>query len=139
MTNRKQGRCACGNIEYSYAGDPINIAFCYCKDCQTHTGSDKYLGVWAPTDSLQVDKGEPTVFTRLGDSGEPTHHHFCKDGGVTLYVEATVANIVSIAAVTLDDSENLVPAMAIYTASASKWAILPEGISHFEKLPPGIG
>ena len=139
MTDRKHGKCVCGNIEYSYSGEPINTAFCYCTDCQIHTGSDKYFGVWAPKENLQIDKGEPVVFTRLGDSGEPTHHFFCKDCGVTLYVEATVVNMVSIAATTLDDSENLVPAMAIYTASAPKWAILPEGIPHFEKLPPGVG
>ncbi len=139
MTDRKHGKCVCGNIEYSYSGEPINTAFCYCSDCQIHTGSDKYFGVWAPKESLQIDKGEPAVFTRLGDSGEPTHHFFCKDCGVTLYVEATVVNMVSIAATTLDDSEDLVPVMAIYTASAPKWAILPEGIPHFEKLPPGVG
>ncbi len=139
MADRKHGKCACGNIEYSYEGDPINIAFCYCKDCQVHTGSDKFFALWVPKDGLQVDKGEPAVFTRLGDSGKPMHHHFCKDCGVTVYIDVTVVNMISIAAVTLDNNENLKPAMAIYTASAPKWAVLPEGIPLFEKLPPGIG
>jgi len=136
MGSRKHGRCGCGNIEYSYEGDPINIVFCYCKECQVHSGSDKYFGLWASKDNFRVDKGDPAVFTRLGDSGKPMNHYFCKDCGTTIYVEVTVANMVSIAAATLDDNTNLSPAMAIYTVSAPKWAVLPEGIPHFEKLPP---
>lgn len=138
MTNRKYGKCACGNIEYSYEGDPINIVFCYCKECQTHTGSDKFFALWVLKNSLQVEKGKPSIFTRLGDSGKPMHHHFCKNCGVTVYIDVVVVDMVSIAAMTLDNSENLVPSMAIYTASAPKWAILPEDIPLFEKLPPGL-
>jgi hypothetical protein len=29
--------------------------------------------------------------------------------------------------------------MAIYTKSASKWAVFPEGVPKFDKLPPGMG
>ena len=88
--------------------------------------------------SVQVEKGKPSIFTRLGDSGKPMHHHFCKNCGVTVYIDVVVVDMVSIAAMTLDNSENLVPSMAIYTASAPKWAILPEDIPLFEKLPPGL-
>ena len=73
------------------------------------------------------------------DKSEPMHHHFCKDCGVIVYIDTDVVEMVSIAAVTLNDSDNLAPVMAIYTASAPKWAVLPEGIPHFEKLPPGLG
>jgi len=133
MENRKRGQCACGNIKYSYKGDPINIVFCYCKECQIQTGSDKFFALWVPKNNFQVEKGKASVYTRLGDSGKEMCRHFCKDCGVTVYIDVEVVEMVSIAAVTLNDSENLSPKVAIYTASAPKWATLPNNIHHFEK------
>ena len=138
MENKEHGQCACGNVKYGYEGDPINIVFCYCKECQIHTGSDKFFALWVPKNNFQVEKGKTLVYTRLGDSGKQMHHHFCKDCGVTVYIDVEVIDMVSIAVVTLDDSQNLAPKMAIYTASAPKWAVLPENIHLFEKLPPGL-
>lgn len=136
MAGKTKGKCACGNVAYSYKGDPINTAFCYCKECQIHTGTDKYFGVWVSSANFHIEKGAPAIFSRLGDSNKNVNHYFCKDCGTNLYVEITVVNMVSIAASTLDDSANLVPNMAIYTVSAPKWAVLPEGIPHFDRLPP---
>lgn len=136
MTTKHNGACACGSIQYSYSGNPINTAFCYCKECQLHTGTDKYFGVWVAANDFSIKKGETSQFSRIGDSGEPVIHHFCNHCGTNLYVEITVVDMVSISASTLDNSEELMPNMAIYTASAAKWAVIPEGIPHFDKLPP---
>ena len=139
MSVKKYGRCSCGEIEYSYEGDPINIVFCYCKECQIHTGSDKFFAFWVPKKNFKLEKGDPAIFIRQGDSGKPVHHHFCRNCGVTAYIDVLAVDLVSIAAVTLDNSDSLVPKMAIYTTSAPKWAIFPENIHLFEKLPPGLG
>ena len=131
-----EGRCACGNIEYCFNDDPINSAFCYCHECQTHTGSDKWFGLWVPLENFSFTKGTPSIFTRLGDSGKEMHHNFCSDCGTTLSVEVTIAGFYSVAASTLKDNNAFSPAMAIYTKSAPKWAVFPEGIPKFEVLPP---
>lgn len=57
---------------------------------------------------------------------------------VTVYIDVDVVDMVSIAAATLDDNDSLAPTMAIYTASALQWVVLPKGISHFERLPSGL-
>ncbi|WP_438273022.1 GFA family protein [Vibrio ostreicida] len=44
------GSCSCGDIEFYFENDPINSIFCYCKECQALTGSDKWFGVWVPRD-----------------------------------------------------------------------------------------
>jgi len=132
------GKCGCGNIEFSFEGDPINTAFCYCHECQKHTGSDKWFGVWVPTDRFEFTKGKPSTYTRKGDSGEDMHHKFCSECGSTLAVNVTVGNFYSVAASTLSDCK-FTPAMAIYTKSAPKWAVFPEGVPKFDILPPGMG
>ena len=49
----KNGSCGCGKLKYSVEGEPINSLFCYCKECQIITGSDKWFGVWVPKDKLK--------------------------------------------------------------------------------------
>lgn len=65
-----EGSCACGTIRYFFEGEPINSAFCYCKECQVHTGSDKWFVLWVPKDKFSLTKGSPSPFTRKGDSGK---------------------------------------------------------------------
>lgn len=133
---KHEGRCGCGNIEYSFEDAPINAVFCYCKECQTHTGSDKWFGLWVPLDKLKFSKGTPEKYTRIGDSGKDVNHYFCKQCGTTLCTEITAANFYSVAASTLNNNNEFSPQMAIYTASAPAWAVFPEGVKTFEKLPP---
>ncbi|MCF6255156.1 MAG: GFA family protein [Gammaproteobacteria bacterium] len=136
---KHKGKCSCGNIEYCFEGEPINSAFCYCKECQTHTGSDKWFGLWVPVDKFKFTKGTPSNFTRLGDSGKDMNHQFCGDCGATLCVEVTVGNFYSVAASTLDNNDEFSPQMAIYTSSAPKWAVFPADVPKYEILPPGLG
>lgn len=130
-----KGQCSCGNIEYYFEDEPINSAFCYCHECQTHTGSDKWFGLWVPIEKFHFIKGTPLTFTRLGDSGKKMNHRFCSHCGTTICVEVTVAGFYSVAASTLSDNNDFSPKMAIYTASAPKWAVFPEGVVKYDTLP----
>ena len=76
MDNTYTGRCGCGEIELEFSVEPINAVFCYCTDCQRDTGSDKWFGLWVPTDKLVFTAGEPQTFTRQGSSGKPVHKKF---------------------------------------------------------------
>ena len=65
----KNGSCGCEYLECFVEGESINSVFCYCKECQVHTGSDKWFGIWFPKDNFKTVTGNPVVFTRKGDSG----------------------------------------------------------------------
>ena len=133
------GSCGCGALQYKVEGELLNSVFCYCKECQKHTGSDKWFGAWYPQDKFNIVKGTPSVYTRKGDSGQDMNHLFCTDCGVTLCAEVSVGNFYSVAVSTLDNALNIQPAMCIYTASAPNWAVFPNDIPKFEILPPGLG
>ncbi len=132
----KTGGCACRQVTYAYTGEPLNTVFCYCKQCQLHTGSDKWFGVWAHKDNFTFTKGMPATYVRVGDSGRKTRYNFCQTCGVTVCAEIEVGNFYSISASTLDNQTGLKPAMLIYTAYAPPWASLPEDIPNFDILPP---
>ncbi len=133
------GSCRCGAINYSFSDEPINSIFCYCKECQVSTGSDKWFGLWVPKEKLKFTKGSPTSFSRVGDSGKEINHMFCAACGTNLCAEVTVGNFYSVAATTIIGDHTFSPKMAIYTASAPEWATFPEGVQKFEILPPGMG
>jgi hypothetical protein len=137
MENFK-GTCGCGNIEYRFKGKPVTSAFCYCTECQKHTGSDKWFGLWVKSEQFDFTKGNPSKFTRLGDYGNEVIHRFCNDCGTTLCIEVPVANIFSVAASTLNSPHTFSPDMAIYTASAPLWAVFPENIPKYDTMPPGM-
>ena len=138
MKNYK-GQCSCGKVEYCFEGEPINSAFCYCHDCQTHTGSDKWFGLWVLAENFRFIKGKPAVFTRVGDSGKAVHYNFCSHCGTTLLVDPTVVDFYSVSAPTVTTKNSFSPKMAIYTTSASEWAVFPKGVPKFDTLPTGMG
>ncbi|NRA72072.1 MAG: GFA family protein [Gammaproteobacteria bacterium] len=134
-----QGGCSCGDVQYQFEGEPMNSVFCYCKECQISSGSDKWFGLWVAPDKFKIIKGSPQSYSRQGDSGQPINYLFCGSCGTTLYADVTVAKFYSVAATTLADDRDLTPKMAIYTASAPSWALFPVGVPKFDILPPSVG
>jgi len=135
----KNGSCACGSLKYQITGEPINSVFCYCSECQRHTGSDKWFGTWIPKDNFNIVEGTASSYARKGDSGKNLNHIFCGDCGVSICAEVTVGNFYSVAVSTINDTHTIKPNMSIYTASAPSWAIFPDSIPKFDILPPGLG
>jgi len=134
----KNGSCGCGSLRYQFKDEPINSVFCYCKECQTHTGSDKWFGTWIPQDNFKIIKGTPVTYTRKGESGNDLIHLFCSDCGVSICAEVTVGKFYSVAVSTITDIHNIKPSMAIYAASAPSWALFPDNIPKFDVLPPSL-
>ena len=134
-----KGRCSCGNIEYEFEGEPFNSVFCYCTACQSHTGSDKWFGVWVPVDKLKITNGNVKKYSRSGDGGHKVIHNYCENCATTVFAEITVGKFYSVAVSTLEENNNYSPKMVIYAASAPKWAVFPEGVEKFDILPPGMG
>jgi hypothetical protein len=135
----RNGSCGCGELKYSVEDEPINTVFCYCKECQIHTGSDKWFGAWFPKEKFKITEGIPSIYTRKGNSGKDMNHMFCPNCGVMVAAEVTVGNFYSVGVSTLHKVSGLTPSMAIYTSSAPSWAVYPEGVPKFDILPPGMG
>ncbi|MYM60035.1 hypothetical protein GTG28_12450 [Vibrio sp. OCN044] len=135
----RNGSCGCGSLKYQIEGDPINSVFCYCKECQKTTGSDKWFGTWIPKNNFKIIEGSPLIYSRQGDSGKDLNLLFCPDCGVNICAEVTVGNFYSVAVSTIDDIHNIKPTMSIYTASAPNWAVFPADVPKFDILPPDMG
>ena len=132
----KSGGCQCGNIRYEVTGEPMNKMFCYCSECQERTGGDKWFGIWYAYENFKfTGEGKTKTHTRKGSSGADVHHHYCPECGVTVCADITVGKFFTIGAPTFDEHDDFTPNMAIFAASAPKWAVLPTNIPIFEKFP----
>lgn len=131
-----KGSCRCGSVQYRFVGKPDNIILCYCKECQLQTGSDKWFGAWIKKDNFKFIKGQPTINSRIGESGSLVNNMFCGQCGTPICVEVTVGNFYSVSINTMEKPESFSPQMAIYTRSAPKWVSIPNDIAVFDILPP---
>lgn len=133
----RTGSCECGQIHFEYTGAPIKQVFCYCTDCQKRTGSDHWFGIWVPTENIRFTGDSiPMLYTTQDASGNDIHCRTCPHCGVSLSIEFTSAGFHTVAASCIDNNNDLEPELAIFTSSAPKWALLPDDIPLFDRLPP---
>ncbi len=130
----RTGSCSCGNIGFTFTGEPINTVFCYCKECQIAFGSDRFFGIWLKPEQFKLNHGQPQEFRRKGDSGYDIIYRFCANCS-TKVCGVSAQGMVIVAGASLENTDGLDPKMAIYTASAPSWALLPKNIPCFTAMP----
>ena len=136
----RKGSCQCGQVRFEFTGEPINQVFCYCTDCQARTGSDKWFGIWVPSPNFRyVGETAPTIYTTHDDGGRDINCHTCPNCGVSLSIEFTSAGFHTVAAPNIEGHAEFKPGFAIFAASAPAWALLPDDIPVFDRMPPEMG
>ncbi len=135
MNDKKVGGCACGETRHQFNEPPLNALFCYCKDCQKASGSDKIFSLLLKIDSFEITQGNLSIYKTTAKSGNEVERHFCPKCGSTLFGKSNAMGIMGLAAASLDDSDEYEPKMAIFTNSAPKWAVIPDDIPNFPEIP----
>jgi hypothetical protein len=131
------GGCLCGAVRYEFTADPVNIAHCFCTDCQKSSGTQMSTNLLVPTESVKVTKGKLAQYAKAGDSGKTVTRFFCSACGSTLWSEGeAVPGLRIIKAGSLDDSSWVKPGAGIFMDSAPPWAALPQGVATFARMPP---
>ncbi|WP_220634840.1 GFA family protein [Georgfuchsia toluolica] len=131
------GGCACGLIRYECHAEPLAVAHCYCTDCQKTSGAQASTNVLVPKPAFSVVKGKATCFDTKADSGNTVTRYFCSQCGSNLWsVPNGIPDLLIIKAGTLDDPSGITPGMSIFCDSAQPWAVIPDAIPRFPKMPP---
>lgn len=131
------GGCVCSAVRYECAAEPMAVAHCFCTDCQKTSGAQASTNLLVPRPAFKVTKGQSTSYDTAADSGNTVTRHFCGKCGSNLWsVPKGIPDLLVIKAGSLDDPSWLKPGMSIYCDSAQPWAVIPEGIPKFPKMPP---
>ena len=132
MSDTRKASCCCGQLHVECDGEPIRVSVCHCHSCQRRTGSVFGAQARFPREHVRTF-GQATTYTRLGDSGNAIHFHFCPTCGSTVYYTLERApDSIAVALGAFGDPEFPAPKISVYEARKHAWVALPDGIEHLD-------
>lgn len=143
MPVRREGGCACGEVRYRLASDPLFVHCCHCLNCQRQTGSAFVINLLIETDRVELLAGDPQPIDVPRGGSSKQRIWRCPTCQVAVFSKYTSAKVRFVRAGTLDDPSSVEPDVHIYTRSKLPWVALPESTPAFrtyydtEKLWPG--
>ena len=129
------GSCHCGEISYTFSGEPLRQVNCHCKNCRKTSGGPYLANIFVSEDNLLI-KGSPKVYQHLADSGNQMTKKFCGNCGAQMFsLGSGRPGIVNIRGGTIDNLEIIQPTINIFVSSKIPSTPLNESLSTFEKMP----
>ena len=129
------GSCHCGEISYTFSGEPLRQVNCHCKNCRKTSGGPYLANIFVSEDNLII-KGSPKVYQHLADSGNQMTKKFCGNCGAQMFsLGSGRPGIVIIRSGTIDNLEIIQPTLNIFVSSKIPSTPLDESLSTFEKMP----
>ena len=127
----REGGCACGEVRYRLASDPLIVHCCHCLNCQRQTGSAFVINLVIETDRVELLAGEPQAVD-VPRGGKSTQRIFrCPTCQVAVFSRYTRASVRYVRGGTLDDPTSVTPDVHIYTRSKVPWVELPTSAPAF--------
>jgi hypothetical protein len=132
MSGTREGGCACGEVRYRLASEPMFVHCCHCANCQRQTGTAFVVNLLIEADRVELVAGEPRAVDVPRDDGSTQRVFRCPSCQVAVFSNYTRPEVRFVRAGTLDDPSWVAPDVHIYTRSKVPWVALPEGVPAFE-------
>lgn len=131
---QRAAKCACGNLEVIFHGDPIRVGICHCHACQRRSGGPFGTQARFTREQLLSIAGEKRTWTRNGDEGGKVTYTFCGNCGSNVFWQPDgLPEFVIVAVGAFADSSFLAPSVSGYEERMYPWVKLPESvIEHFD-------
>ncbi len=129
------GGCLCGAVRYRASSAPIATRLCYCRVCQyISAGSASVNAVFRAADVSFT--GEMRDYVSTAESGNIMHRRFCPACGTPVSGQGEARpDILVLRAGTMDDPNMVKPDMAIWVASAPRWACIDPALTQVAGQP----
>ena len=127
-----KGQCHCGAVRYDMTAETKHQAICHCSDCRRHAGAPFVAWALVMKDGMTVN-GE----TREYASSEHGRRHFCPACGTALFYTNDVVfpGMIDVQTGTLDDPDELTPAVQVQAAERLAWVERLNDIPAFDRYP----
>ena len=130
---RYTGGCLCGALRYEAEGEPRLAGYCYCADCRKASGS-AFIPFMGFASSAVDFSGQTIKFTsKAASGGNATRNSCAVCGSLVFGGEIGKAKVFTVYAGSLDDPSLFHPTVAIFTRDRPNWAVLPPGLTIFER------
>ena len=121
-----EGGCACGEVRYRLASEPLFVHCCHCLNCQRQTGSAFVINLLIESDRVELLEGEPQPISVPRSGGKKQKIWRCPTCQTALYSQYTNPKVRFVRAGTLDDPLAVEPDVHIFTRSKVPWVNLPD-------------
>ncbi|MDO8289448.1 MAG: GFA family protein [Parvibaculum sp.] len=135
MTKHFTGGCLCGALRYEAVGEPLNMGHCYCADCRKASGSGFIPFMGFAASALKITGPARQTVTPSARGTDSTRNFCAKCSSLVFGGVLGESDSFTIYAGSLDDPTGFKPKIAIFTAGRPDWAVIPEGLTVFERLP----
>lgn len=130
------GRCACGSVTLSIAGEPVGTRQCWCRQCQQIAGGGPTHNAIFRTEDVTI-AGEARSHGYVAASGNTLTQWFCPACGTPVYAQSSARpQFRTIRFGTLDLPHDPKPQVAIWTDDAPAWAVIDPALEQFPQQPP---
>ena len=121
------GKCACGNINFTFEHDPMMHFMCHCTDCQVMFNGS-FEGYAISKEELTV-QGDLSTFSYFGGSGLSLHVNFCVKCSTKIYTQPDILQgMIYVPAGLLRDQFEFKPKVEIWAGSRPSWTSRPESL-----------
>lgn len=132
----RTGRCLCGGCAYEVGGEPVVVAHCHCLDCQRLSGAGHTTGAMFPEAQVRLLGEAPAVYELESAAGNTVRRLFCGTCGSPLFgMNSGMPGFMTVAAGTLDQSDDLAPQVTIFARSRRAWDAMDGAVATFEAQP----
>ena len=134
---RHTGGCLCGALRYEAFGEPLGSGHCYCVDCRRASGSGFIPFMGFNAEAVRFT-GEACGFrSKAANGGEAVRNRCVGLHEPRIRRRIGKTDSYTIYAGSLDDPSAFHPTIAIFAEGRPPWAVIPEGLKVFERMPGG--
>lgn len=132
---RRSGGCLCGGVRYEIGGEMRPVVYCHCSQCRRTSGHFVAASACAAEDLVMLEAST----LRWYESSPQAERGFCARCGGNLFWRPRRGGHVSIMAGTLDTPTRLQASAHIYTADASDYPAIADGLPQYaDRGPDGL-
>lgn len=126
---RKSGGCMCGNIRFSFSGEPKWVLHCHCESCRRATSSPMTTWLSVPDEAYRLDTGTPKFF----ESSPGAQRSFCPDCGTPMsFSHDRFPGEIHLYVASLDRPGDWQPSRHVFFAERLPWAELHDALPRFD-------
>jgi len=128
------GSCLCGQVKYTFSGQPRLLVACHCSLCRKATGSA--FGAFALVPKAHFEWTAGAERLAVFASSREAQRLFCRECGSTLgSLHDQRPSFMHVAAGTLDEAPPMRLAMHAYTGSKATWYEVHDDLPQHEAAP----
>jgi hypothetical protein len=128
----RRGRCHCGAIRFTAAGEPLFVALCHCESCRRSTGGALVAACGFRRENVAFEGMEPTYYV----SSPGVRRGFCARCGSSLTFEsARWPDDLHLMVGNFDAPCDFTPQCHVFAAERMPWLHFADGLPRYRTTP----